>query len=437
MRVILHNKIRIRKEHFGSILLVPLDLERPDVPQFFKLNKLGTAIIERCRLPISIDKLTSMFNNEHGSSIEEELKTFIAQLLQFGILMAVSTSGFLEKQACHLAKENLRNIPKLSAPLSAFIEVTDKCVLQCIHCYTKSKKKILAMPELRFHWISQLLCDLAELGVMTIGFGGGEPTLDPDLYKYIKYCSSVGIKTAISTSGVLMNEKKARALKEAGLGIAQISLDGPFSIHEIIRGQDTYVKAIKALETFVKLNVETRVAMTVSSINWQYMEETAKLAFKHGADRFVVFRYMPSGRSGKDLSLSKITLKKVTERIVMLEEKHPDTVIGYEPLCFFPHLVKEGFVLQGPCNAGSDVLNICADGKVTPCPHMRNYHIGTYPYETLKEIWKKTSKLGKEIISNPPAECAVCEFEKNCGGGCCSHLINNVARTRDSLCWKK
>jgi len=436
MKVVLHKEINLRKETFGSILLVPFELERPDIPQFFKLNRIGTAVLEHCTIPISVTNLTEKVIKKYPTSDKNVIESFINELSQIGILRLVDNNSFSRVDRYDLTKVNLKFTPKLSAPLSAFIEITDKCILQCIHCYTRSKIKEDKNVEDRSQWIFQLIDELAELGVMTVGFGGGEPSLDKNLSKYLSRCASSKIKTAISTSGVLINNENAIKLKNAGLGIAQISIDGPPSVHDFIRGNGVYSKAINALKNFSEIGVETRVAMTVSSINWNLVEETANLAFTHGADRFVVFRYMPSGANGDKLSLSLNELKRVASKLVLLEKKHSETVIGYEPLCFYPHLVDESYSLLGPCNAGNDVLNICADGTVTPCPHMRDYHLGKYPNDSLEKMWQKAAEFGKEIMSKPPQDCFGCMFESNCGGGCNCNLTNDGIRSKDVMCWR-
>ncbi len=434
MKLVLHPDIRIRKEEFGSILLVPLELERPEIPQFFKVNKIGTIILEHCRSPIILDNLIKEIRDKYKTDNGEDIKIFVNHLVQVGILRDIKSNHTMMPLTFPIKKEDLRNTPKLSSPLSAFVELSDKCVLKCIHCYTRSENK--PIPSQQKQWISDILCHLSEIGVLTIGFGGGEPTLDPNLSSYIKYCSSVGIKTAISTSGVLVTDAMAFELKESGLGIAQISIDGTLQIHDHIRGKGTYKKAINALELFSKLGVETRVAMTVSAVNWGYIAETAESAFKHGSDRFVVFRYMPSGRGGARLSLSREELKKITEQLIALQESHPETVIGYEPLCFYPHLIKNDLAPLSPCNAGSDILNICADGTVTPCPHIRNYWLGKYPEESLNNIWERAKVVGRNILFNPPDECIGCRFVKKCGGGCSWNLRDTLTRKKDIMCWQ-
>ncbi len=437
MKVFLHKGINLRNETFGSIILVPFELERPDVPQFFKLNRVGTTILENCKIPISVRNLTEKVLIKYPRIDKNMIESFINELSQIGILKVVDNNSFPRFDRYNFTKVNLKFTPKLSAPLSAFIEITDKCILQCIHCYTRAKIKKEKNFEDRSQWVFQLIDGLTKLGVMTVGFGGGEPTLDKNLPEYLSRCASTKIKTAISTSGVFITNKNAIKLKNAGLGIAQISLDGPPTVHDYIRGNGVYNKAINALKIFSKIGIETRVAMTVSSINWNLIEKTANLAFKNGADRFVVFRYMPSGPNGEKLSLSINELKKVSRKLVLLEKKHSETVIGFEPLCFYPHLVNESYSVLGPCNAGNDVLNICADGTVTPCPHMRNYHLGKYPKDSLEKIWQKAAEFGKEIISKSPLDCIGCKFINKCGGGCNYNLTNDGIRRKDVMCWSK
>ena len=41
-------------------------------------------------------------------------------------------------------------------------------------------------------------------------------------------------------------------------------------------------------------------------------------------------------------------------------KKYPKSIIGYEPLCFYPHLIKNDLLPLSLCNADSDKSNICA-----------------------------------------------------------------------------
>ena len=417
-------------------MLVPLDLERPEVPQYFRLNHIATEILNHSVSPIDIDELASIIIEKHNDCLGVSVHDFVAKLVQAGILR-ILTGGVNLEDANDYTRHNLKGVSLLSSPLSIFVELSNKCNLRCAHCYTKSGnlQDRAQCDEIEIS-IFDLLSDASQLGVLSAGFGGGEPTLDKSLSRYVAYCTDRHIKTSISTNGVLVNKGLVSSLRNAGLGIAQISIDGPSAVHDAIRGKGVYDRAISALRLFSEYGIETRVAMTVMTYNLGYIGETANIAFSNGADRFVVFRYMSSGRSGEKLSLSRSQLRESAETLITMQEKHPDTVIGYEPLCFYPHLIKQEYAPLGPCNAGTDTLNICHDGRVTPCPHVRDYCLGVYPSETLKAIWDKAKQLGKSLMNEAPDECVSCEFVETCGGGCNWDFDNDKSRHKDKMCWK-
>lgn len=114
----------------------------------------------------------------------------------------------------------------LGLPLSISLEPTTSCNLRCPECPSglRSFTRPTGMMDagLAFNLIDQLHKDLIYL----IFYFQGEPFLNPDLHKMIRYASGKKIYTAISTNGHYLSEEVAKNVVQSGLDRLIVSLDG-------------------------------------------------------------------------------------------------------------------------------------------------------------------------------------------------------------------
>jgi len=130
--------------------------------------------------------------------------------------------------------ENLPHIvDTLARPLHDLrISVTDRCNFRCTYCMPKdvfnSDYKFLRRDDLlSFEEITRISNVFATLGVKKIRVTGGEPLLRKKIPILIEQLSSIdGIEDiSLTTNGVLLTQKMAQQLKNAGLQRITISLD--------------------------------------------------------------------------------------------------------------------------------------------------------------------------------------------------------------------
>jgi cyclic pyranopterin phosphate synthase len=110
------------------------------------------------------------------------------------------------------------------------ISVTDHCNFRCTYCMPKEVfgKNYEFLPHkalLTFEEIARLARVFVANGVHKIRLTGGEPLLRKNIERLIEMLAVIpGIDLTLTTNGALL-EKKARALKEAGLKRVTVSLD--------------------------------------------------------------------------------------------------------------------------------------------------------------------------------------------------------------------
>jgi len=190
---------------------------------------------------------------------------------------------------------------KLKSPLVVFWELTSKCNFKCKHCYTHSSNIGSQLPENDTYSILKILC---KKEVFSLGLGGGEPLLLKNLDNIIKIAHNAKMDVSLSTNGSLITPIRAKKLKDSGISLVQVSIDGMESTHDVIRGQGNFKKATNALKVLKDAGIITRLAITVNNINFREIKAVFDLALNLQVDWFIAFRYMSAGRAGCNLSMN-------------------------------------------------------------------------------------------------------------------------------------
>src|SRR3990170_518937 len=109
-----------------------------------------------------------------------------------------------------------------SAPLRMDLALTFKCQNDCVHCYAGGPHET---PELNTQQWKQVIDSLSEIGVFTVTFTGGEPTLREDLPGLLLYAQNNGMVTGLITNGRRLKDKAyVDVLEKSGLDFVQITL---------------------------------------------------------------------------------------------------------------------------------------------------------------------------------------------------------------------
>lgn len=166
------------------------------------------------------------------------------------------------------------------------ISVTDRCNFRCTYCMPLEGLPWLPREEiLSYEEITEVVRQLAPLGVSRLRITGGEPTIRPQLTTLIAMLRTVpGIEDiALSTNGVKLPQM-AEELKAAGLDRVNMSADSlrPARIREIARRSLSFhpIESAMAAERAglgpVKLNT-----VVMRGINDDEIEDFARLTLEH------------------------------------------------------------------------------------------------------------------------------------------------------------
>lgn len=130
--------------------------------------------------------------------------------------------------------DNKVDTSKGSAPELVDLKITNRCNSECNYCYQGScPKGAHANSEFVKYTIMRAL---GEMKVFEVALGGGEPTLHPDFWSFLKEAVYFGIKPSFSTRELswLEDPTKRRIFKET-CGAFALSVDGEGEVLHLIK----------------------------------------------------------------------------------------------------------------------------------------------------------------------------------------------------------
>lgn len=258
------------------------------------------------------------------------------------------------------------------------ISVTDRCNFRCVYCMPKEGLQWLPKAEiLTYEEITEVVRQLAPLGLRRLRITGGEPTIRPDLESLIRQLRSIPEieDIALSTNGAKLPQM-ARALRAAGLDRVNMSSDSlrPERIAAIARRDlafDPIAAAAAAEEAGlspIKINV-----VVLRGVNDDEVEDFARLTIDRPWHvRFI--ELMPVGDLRELTWEHVVPSEEVLQRVTALGALTPDggPPRGNGPATYYRLQGARGSVgvitpmthtYCGSCNR----VRLTADGRLRTC----------------------------------------------------------------------
>ena len=144
-----------------------------------------------------------------------------------------------------------------NAPKEVDIGTTNFCNANCIMCPHNKLKK---MGTMNMRLYKKIIDDCSDMGVKSVCLSFfGEPFLDKDIIKKIKYAKEKELKVVFYSNASLMDKEKAKEIIEAGLDSIIISCDGFYKeTYEKIRRNLNFDVVKKNIENLVKLKKDLK-----------------------------------------------------------------------------------------------------------------------------------------------------------------------------------
>jgi len=318
------------------------------------------------------------------------------------------------------------NTPELSL---LAINLTQRCNLACEHCYLDATTlRGGSDDELSTDEVCKLLDNIADMdnGTMVV-LTGGEPLARRDIEQIVQHGSARQLAMVLGTNGALLTRERTRALKDAGLmgaGISVDSLDPTF--HDQFRGQiGSWQKTMNGIENCRQAGLSFQLHFSITDGNAHELNDMIEFARLSEARVLNIFFLVCTGRGESFSDISPLRYEKCLKEIIQAQNKHEDLIIRAR--CA-PHYKRVAHQLapdsplnqisgrEGDgCIAGIHYARITHDGKVTACPYI-DTAVGQIRQQDFSQIWIDADDFKTLREPRLNGRCGRCEYQKLCGG---------------------
>lgn len=248
----------------------------------------------------------------------------------------------------------LETFGESDAPLSAMLELADRCNEVCVHCYQVQGTK----GEMSTAEVERLLDDLARMGILFVTLSGGEVTLRADFLDIVRAARERRFAVKIYTNGLTMTAALAQALADLAVQEVQISLYSPRpEVHDwITRVPGSFDRTVAGIRHLAERRVPVIVKTPLMIVNVDDRRAWVELVESLGVDHQVDPSIEP--REGGDRSPEALRLTDSQYRELLGE---PALGLGMDsPPPSGPDPERR------PCGACASV-HVEANGELRPC----------------------------------------------------------------------
>ena len=277
------------------------------------------------------------------------------------------------------------------------VETTKVCNLKCPGCRRNYTASISTEPGPKHLTTGALWRILATTNMMVVRFeGDGEPTCNPHFKELVGMCSDMGVRSAMTCNGTLLNEDYVKFLEEHGMSRIHISFDGAEKeTFEKLRLGADFDKVLFNCKLLGKSKIQLFMNVLLSTDEVvEQLPKYAQMTKGVGATGVHFMKFQAEnldGFQGPDLSKHRGSLtffereaKRLNLMYVSTITERP-TFIGCDDgyMCPYVLLNNDVYVCSYMANLRrTEVYN----GQVFEVPY-KNYCVGNLQERWMKDIW--------------------------------------------------
>ncbi|MDT8440772.1 MAG: radical SAM protein [Desulfuromonadales bacterium] len=316
-------------------------------------------------------------------------------------------------------------------PLRCFyLYLTSGCNCACRHCWIVADRQGPTGGQfLPVERVRQAIEQALPLGLNSLKWTGGEPTLHPDFPMLLDLQAEYRLAGRVETNGILLTAGLARQMRATGVESVSVSLDGArAATHEAIRGvTGCFDKTVRGIEHLVAAGYRPELIFSLQRGNRAELPELIRLAERLGAGRIKINLVQPL-LQGKELTRQgeTLTVAEVLDLAAALAADNVErTALPVEldlPPAFRPlsrFVAGEG----GVCDI-LHILGILPRGVYALCgigEHVAELALGEIHQNALARIWSTHPvlvSLREGLPTKLQGVCADCLLRAACRGNC-------------------
>lgn len=320
-----------------------------------------------------------------------------------GLIGRLAAAGFVR------GIQGYHSVKKIRPHAFARFHLTNRCQLECVHCYTASSPHLPDDNELSTERWIQLVDEFADNGGERILFTGGEALVHRGCIPIMQRAKARKLDVTLFSNGILI-PRHIDAIKQC-VDNVQISIDGPTAeSHDQIRGEGSFKKAMRAVHLLLEARINTRISTTLMTNNWQAFQsefgnfvaqfEGTELGYR------ISYGAMPHGRGvnldhSLDTNQTRAHVDKILSRVKTTENRAEG-----------PNAIQK---ISG-CGYAEQLV-IAADGLVYPC-HLLSGALGHVDDLPVAQITRYLGRTAEAFSVDHRTGCGTCDLRHLCGGTC-------------------
>ncbi|TEU16221.1 MAG: radical SAM protein [Anaerolineales bacterium] len=362
----------------------------PDGALLFQQETAETALLD-------LEGLDALYFLLEGG-LREYPVLFVKYLRDQQFVVPGPSDGALEtvERVRDVARQTTAPPRSLAAPETIHFSVTGRCDQACTGCFYSARPgSAVAAQDAPWPLFERVILEAEQARVLQIALGGGEPLLHPRLVDMVRLAREHSVVPNLTTNGNLLTREMAHALKEAGLGQAQISLNGADEAVNA-RTRPNFAATMQAIENCRAAGLRWGLNFLVTRSNLAALETVVALGRRLGAASVNILRPKPPTTTGVWLERESLdrtgyrAMQKVLHKFLdgrRSPDRAPETSNPQSQtrltldasLSFLltdqppDHLYRSG--VWGCC-AARKFVTVTQDGAVLPCSHVRWSDVG-------------------------------------------------------------
>jgi MoaA/NifB/PqqE/SkfB family radical SAM enzyme len=256
-----------------------------------------------------------------------------------------------------IGQDKLSHLPE-RFPYSCQWEITCRCNLHCVMCYTDCFNRPDAIrQELTTVEILRIMDELAEAGTLELCLTGGEPLARPDFFLLYEHAIRCGFLVTVFSNGTLITEAHANRFAALRPHRIEISLHGTTreTFEQVTQGRGSYDRCLQAIGFLLDRQIPLVLKSTALTLNQReildikrYVESLGTVKYKLGEE---MRPELDGGGGPFQYAMSK-------QDLADLNQRDPDL---WRDVC------RRDSVELPPCRSGMQRFHIDAYGQLQLC----------------------------------------------------------------------
>lgn len=282
----------------------------------------------------------------------------------------------------------------------AWIEITQKCNLKCLHCYEGDTHYAVDKALDLNKWL-EIIDELAALHINRLIIIGGEPCCHSQIQEIIKYATQYSFEITLFTNATLLSKDLMRLLITKKLKV-KVSIYGHCaSIHDQITGVNgSFEKMLRNVKYLIASKIPVYAAVIIMKENQDYVNQIFNFIHFVGmkCKRYDVIRQVRGGAQFCHTPTNKDVIKKVYMT---------------DPNFKADKALFERNAAKNSCWYGK--ITITENGDVFPCEFDREYIYGNVIESSIYDIISSEKTRARWFLDFAKIDgCRDCEYRFAC-----------------------